>query len=120
MRIKNDELVLSGTDMTAGITSNAIYLGHIINFAVQAVYTGSPDGTISLEASNDKGADDTRTPNPTITNWTSITSQAVSAAGSIMFNVQDCGYRWVRLRWVDSASGSPSTMTNARINVKGI
>ena len=121
MRTKNDSFTLSGTDMTVNITSDPIWLGHIVNYSIQVVYTGTPNGTLKLQGSNDQGANDTSLSTATITNWTDIPSSsiAVSAAGSSLLLDKDCGYRWVRLVWTDSASGA-SSITVARYNVKGI
>lgn len=122
MRIKNDELTLSSTDMTAAtITSDPIWLGHIANFAIQLVFTGTPNGTFKLQASNDEGARDTYIESPSISNWTDVdgSSQVISAAGDHMWNVQNCGYRWIRIVWTDSSTGA-ATITSARMNVKGV
>jgi hypothetical protein len=121
MRIKNDALTLSGVDMEAGITSNPIWLGHIVNFSIQLVFTGAPNGAFKLQASNDEGSNDFRIANATITNWTDVANSStnVSAAGSILYNIENSGYRWVRLVWTDSASDT-SAITVARYNVKGI
>lgn len=121
MRIQNEDLTLSGTDMTTNITSSPIWLGHIAHFAIQLVFTGSPNGSLKLQCSNDQGANDLQIAAATITNWTDVdgSTQAISSDGNHVWNVQNCGYRWVRIAWVDSASGSPSTLTSARFNVKG-
>jgi hypothetical protein len=120
MRIGNDDLVLSGTSMLTTITSSPVWLGHIAVYSIQLVFTGTPNGTFKLQASNDDGGQNVTS--PTITNWTDIgsSSQAISAAGTHMYNVADCGYKWVRLVWSDSSSGNPSTLTVARFNVKGV
>lgn len=120
MRIANDALTLSGTDMRDDITSSAVWLGHICNFSIQLVFTGTPNGTLKLQCSNDSGGPDVS--NPSLTNWTDITgsSQAITASGNHTWNVQNCGYKWVRLYWTDATSGNPSTLTVARMNVKGV
>lgn len=121
MRIQNEDLVLSGTDMTSDITSDPVWLGHIMVLSVQTVYTGTPNGTLKLQGSNDLGSISGSKPITGITNWTDLgVSDSVSAAGSTMFNVADTGYRWFRLVWEDSSSGNPSTITSARFNVKGV
>ena len=122
MRIQNEDLTLSGTDMTSNITSDPIWLGHIAHFSIQVVFTGStPNGTFKLQASNDKGANDYRIASASVTNWTDISgsSQGITAAGDHMWNVQNCGYRWVRVVWTDSSS-TAGTITVARFNVKGV
>jgi len=125
MRIQNQDMIkdISGTDMTSNITSAAIYLGHIANFSIQAVFTGATiDGSFKLQSSNDAGPNNVHEKNQaTIVNWTDVgnTNQAIVAAGDHMYNIQNCGYRWVRLVWTDSASAA-GTITVARFNVKGI
>ena len=121
MRTKNDTLTLDGTDMTSNISSDAIWLGHVVNFSVQAIYTGStPNGTLKLQASNDEGSKDNDIASSSITNWTDIPSETVTvtAAGSSLFNVENCGYRWFRLVWVDNTSTAGTL--SARYNIKGI
>lgn len=122
MRIQNENLTLDGTDMQSSIVSDPVWLAHIVNFSVQAVYTGSPNGTLKLQGSNDQGAKDGLSSQVSISNWSDISgaSESVTGAGNVLFNVENAGYRWFRLVWTDSASGSPSTLTSARFNVKGI
>ncbi len=121
MRIQNEELSLSGTDMTSNITCDPIWLGHIAYYSIQLVFTGTPDGSFKLQVSNDIGSNDLSIASATVTNWTDLagSSTVVSASGDLMFNANNAGYRWVRLVWTNSASGSPSTITSARFNVKG-
>lgn len=122
MRIANDPMQSAPSDMSASFTLNPVYLGHIVNYALQLFFTGSPVGTFKLQASNDPG----RTYLPgqlpqsdTVVNWTDIagSSQAISAAGDIMWDVQNAGYTWVRIVYTKT-SGSGS-VTIARFNVKG-
>lgn len=122
MRIKNEALELSGTDLESNQTSLPVWLGHIALFSVQVVITGSPNGTLKLQASNDNGANDIYLANASIINWTDIPNQSasISSAGSVIFNVPDSGYKWFRLVWIDASSGSPSTITSARYMLKGI
>lgn len=122
MRIKSDNILadLSGTDMTSNITGPAIWLGHIANYAIQLVFTGSPDGAFKLQGSCDEY--DPKNPLGTsITNWTDIggSNQPITASGDHMWSAENAGYTFVRLVWTDSASGSPSTITSARFMVKG-
>lgn len=121
MRIKTENILdeLSGVDMTSNITGPAIWLGHIANYAIQLVFTGSPNGNLKLQASCDE-PDRTNPQNTTVTNWTDIDGslQAITASGNHMWSVENAGYTFVRLVWTDSASGA-STITVARFMVKG-
>lgn len=76
--------------MASSFQSAGQFLDHYTIYSIQAVYTGSPVGTLSLASSNDGVTWDTITG----------TSTAVSAAGSTMFNVTITGYKWVRLEYV--------------------
>ena len=121
MRIQNKALTLSGTDMESDITSDPIWLGHIANYSIQVVFTGSPDGTLKLQASNDFGARDGSLDQVSIDHWTDIigSSQNITASGDHTWTVENAGYRWVRMVWTDSAS-SDADITSARFNVKGV
>jgi hypothetical protein len=117
MRINNNDLVLSSTDMSANLQSNPIWLGHIEHFSIQLVFTGTPNGSFKLQASLDDGGIDVSS--PSVTNWTDVanSSQAITAAGDHLYTVQNASYKWVRLVWTFS-SGS-GTITSSRFNVKG-
>lgn len=124
MKINNKSLIegISGVDMTSDIQSGFVFLGHIANFSIQVIFTGStPNGSLFLQASNDKGFTGINLPNATITNWTDVTTseQVITASGDHLWNVQDCGYRWVRFIWRDAAS-TGGTITVAQFNVKGV
>lgn len=122
MRIFNDQLNI-GTDLSTNQTSDPIWLGHIVNYAIQIFFSGTPGGNFKLQVSNDEG-------NPSapkeadrdfkIENWTDVADSAftVSAAGDVFWDVQDAGARWVRVLWTQT-SGS-GTITSARVNGKGV
>lgn len=127
MRIANDTMTVAGSegpfDMSTSFVSDGFWLGHIVNFSIQATFTGSPAGTFQLEVSNDKGYEDKKLggwDSSGVSNWT-INSDSVftiAAAGDITWNAQNVGYRWVRVRWTrTSGSGSTSSL---RVNAKGV
>lgn len=123
MRIGNDDLNIDGTAMASSITSDPIFLGHIVNYSVQIFFSGAPVGSFKLQLSNDKGyeaSSDEDNRDHGITHWTDITSsnQAILAAGDHSYNVVNAGYRWVRLVWTPT-SGS-GTINSAHFNVKGV
>lgn len=119
MRIKNDELSLSSQDLTLDTISQPLWLAHIVNYSVQANLTGTPNGTLKLQGSNDFGGKDAQ--NPNIANWSDLgIEQVVTSAGSYILQDKDCGYRWVRLVWINTSSAGGSEMESARFNVKGV
>lgn len=123
MRIANDVLSFDSTDLSANRTSEPVWLGHIANYSIQLVFTGTPGGNFKLQCSNDEG-------NPAaakevdrdweVVNWTDVADSAftVSAAGDVTWDVQNAGYRWVRVVWTQTSS--TGTLTSARFNCKGI
>lgn len=123
MRIANDDLIAAGTptDMSISIDSTPIWLGHIVNYSIQLVFTSNPNGTLKLQISDDEG-------NPSlppteqyneVTHWTDITgsSQAITASGDHTWDVANSGHRWVRFVWTHSSGNG--TLTSARFNIKG-
>lgn len=128
MRVKNEDLLeldnaaVSG-DMSSSFNLKAVWLGHIANYAIQLVFTGSPQGNFKLQASNDVGNPTAQTEaerQAAIVNWTDIddSAQTISAAGNHMWTVQNAGYNWVRVVWTQT--GGSGTLTNAKCYVKGI
>lgn len=109
--------------MASNITSEPSWLGHISQYNIQLVFTGSPNGNFKLQVSNDAGrpsaANDTDR-DFQITNWTDMadSTQAITAAGNHCYEVADAGHRWVRLVW--TATSGSGTITSAIINGKGI
>lgn len=99
-------------DMTFNLVSNAFDIRTVVGFSVQAEYSGSPNGTLKLQASNDA-------PGSVAQDWVDISgsSVAVSSSGVYLYNVAEAFYGWVRLAWVFS-SGS-GTLT-AKIVTKGV
>ena len=123
MRVNNDDLILSGTDMSLDITSEPIWVGHVINYSIQLVFSGaSPTGAFKLQMSLDEG----QPQNPVeanrdtgITNWTDIagSEQAIAAAGNHAWTAENAGYQWVRVVWTKGTS--VGTIDSARFYTKG-
>lgn len=122
MRVKHENLLtangLTSVDMGSNFTLAPVWLGHIDNYAVQLVFTGSPNGSFKLQASNDNG--NTENDKNLVTNWTDIlnSNQLITAAGNHMYSVRNAGYQWYRVVWTFT-SGS-GTLTSAKSYVKGI
>lgn len=115
-------VLLTNANMTSAVTSLGVNLISIYAYSIQAVWSGgsTPNGTFTLQGSNDSGDNGSGQGVSQPTHWTTITgsSQAVTGTpGSILYDVTECSYRWVRLVYTP-VSGS-STL-NAIINVKGV
>jgi hypothetical protein len=126
MRISNDSVTVASAEgphsMGASFNSDAIYLGHIVNFSIQSVFTGTPNGSFKLQYSNDKGVEDKTNGGWSaagISTWTDDAASviAVTAAGDAMWDVQNSGPRWVRLVWTRTSSTGSATI---RFNAKGV
>ncbi len=116
MRIGNDRIEVNTSDMSQTITGAPIWLGHICNFAIQVVFSGTPSGVWFLQASNDLGG---RPEDPEVINWTLVkgSEQLITEAGDHMWNVQNCGYRWVRCVYIPTLGSG--ILESAVFNVKG-
>lgn len=106
MRVFNDTITI-GADLASSQTSDAYSIEHIANFAVQFVLTGSPSGTLKVQASLDAQ------------NWSDVPSATASVAASGVFfiNVIDAGYNYTRVVY-ERTTGTGS-ITSAIINGKG-
>ena len=114
MQFVNVALVTDG-DMTSDILSTGVYMEQYCDASVQAVWTGTPAGNLTIEVSNDEGIP--YQPN-SVVNWTTYpnsTHAAGGAAGSYFWNIPDLAARWIRLNY--DASSSNGTL-NARFNAK--
>jgi hypothetical protein len=90
------------SSMTGNLVSLYLNLQQIDGFSFQAIYTGSPVGTFTLECTNDD-------PDSGTTTWVTVdgSSFANSGAGSYMWNLINQFYYFVRLRYVfTSGSGT--------------
>jgi hypothetical protein len=128
MRVKNDDLleidgVRATKNMASTFTLQPIWLGHIVNASIQMVFTGSPVGTFTVEASNDLGQPQSSGDAQKVvglSNWTTIAASAngISAAGDMLYTLANTGFNWVRVKY--TATSGTGTLTSARSYVKGI
>lgn len=112
MRFLADQII-SNQSMNANIVSGAYDLNQMAMYAVQAVYSGNPTGTILLQASCDPVSLSSQ-----VVNWTTIanSSVSISSAGSSSWNYSLIGYRWVQVVYTFS---SGSGTLNVSLNAKG-
>lgn len=128
MRVNNENLLeVDGSPVSASLGANLnlkpIWLGHIANYSVQLVFTGTPNGNFKLQASCDPGHPNAASESEkysNVSNWTDVadSSFTVSAAGDVMWDVQNTGYEWVRV--VYTRVSSTGTITSGRAKVKGV
>mgnify|MGYP003659483280 CR=1 FL=1 len=121
MRVKTHSITFASTDLTSDTSSNLIWLGHIVNYAIQLAFTGSPNGTFKLQAS----VDEISPVNPKvtdITNWTDIkgSDQIINESGDHMWSGKNSGYTFVRIVWTANSTSNNAILTSSRFMVKGV
>ena len=127
MRIANIDLI-NGTTVTLNANANldAVNVASILFASIQLTVTATVNGTFKLQKSDDPANTQAygqyQGAAVVPTRWSDISgaSTAVSAAGTIAFDLSNIGYTWVRVVFTD-ASGSTSTgqLTVARMTLKG-
>lgn len=130
MRVANETLLqLDGQAVDNTLSTSKeykpIFLGHVCNFSIQIVVSGTPNGYFMLQASNDAGRPNAMRESEQsadVKNWTSLVSTKLpmTAAGNGLLEVENCGYEWVRLVWIARGAGIAPTLNSARIKVKGV
>lgn len=121
MRVFNIQPTM-GQTMNTTITSDAFQLYQMFGFSIQVTFTGTPTGTFKLQASSDPVTQVSLNTVTPATHWTDVanSSQAVSAAGNVLWNVSDVMYNWVRVVYTDGSAGaSTAVITNLTFNGKG-
>jgi hypothetical protein len=121
MRVFNIQPTM-GQTMNTTITSDAFQMYQMFGFSIQVTFTGTPTGTFKLQASSDPVTQVSLNTVSPPTHWTDVanSSQAVSAAGSVMWNVSDVMYNWVRVVYTDGSGGaSTAVISNLTFNGKG-
>jgi hypothetical protein len=112
MKFAQDNIVAAG-DMSADVESSPILLDQIYGFAMQAVYTGAPDGVLKIQVSCDITSFADK-----VVNWDDLASSSViiSAAGITTYNVDAQFYKWVKIVYTFSAG---TGVLNVAYNSKG-
>lgn len=120
MRILNDMAMTGGVMTgTSTIFSDWIWLGHAAGAAIQAVWTGTPNGTIKLQCSVDPKGITPGESFPTLTNPEDIadSSYAITgSAGSFTWNVSEAYFPWIRVVYTNTSS---TGTLDVRYNTKG-
>lgn len=99
------DLILNG-DMSGDVASETIDIQHLIGYAIQSVWTGSPTGNIVVQKSNDG-----------VTWFTEDTQAAGGGAGNDLFEQADVFYKYVRV-FYNSTSGTGTL--NTYLFAKGV
>lgn len=124
-----NQTIATDLELNADLQSEYIPLRNIFMYSITAIVTGTPTGTLTLQASNDPETNDTqvspitgRSPAVGPTNWVTIQDSdfAIAAAGNTMWNVRDVAYNYVRVVYVDSSGGASTAVMSIVFNGKGM
>lgn len=110
--------------LNANRNSNAVPLKKMFGYSMAAIVTGTPAGTIKLQASNDPETDTIQpdgTPLPLPINWDDIANSTftLTSAGITMWNVDAVYYNYVRVVYTDTSGGTSTATMNIIFNGKG-
>lgn len=127
MRTFNQQ-VANLVPLNANYNSPYTPLRNIYTYAMAAIFTGTPTGTVKLQASNDPETNDTQTnvaagrpPAVGPSNWVDIANSTftISASGETMWNVNAVGYNYVRVVYTDASGGTSTATMKLIFNGKG-
>jgi hypothetical protein len=118
MRLLN-EVLLNAGDASVNFQTPHGLVAYVFGYNIQLIIAGTPVGVVSLQGSSDPVPEaNFKVPSFTVANWTDIagSSQNVTGAGTLDYNMADSYYNWVRVIYT-STSGT-GTIT-VRLNTKG-
>lgn len=125
-----NQTVATGVPLNANYNSPYVPVKQIYTYCMSANISGTPTGTIQIQASNDPETNDTqyntastpnRPPATAPTNWVTITGSPfiVTSAGEQMWNVNFVGYNYVRVQYIDGSGGTSAATMTIIFNGKG-
>lgn len=121
MRVFNKQ-IQTAVLLNTNVTGAHVPLKNMFMYSIVAIITGTPTGTLKLQASNDPETNDTvpLSDNPPV-NWVDVanSSFSVSAAGNTMWNVTDVAYNYVRVIYTDSSGATSTAIMTVVFNGKG-
>jgi hypothetical protein len=95
-------IIVNG-DMSGNLVSEVFSLDNMLHFSVHAIWTGSPEGDLIIEASGELGE---------ALNWAELSTEPVSGAGQKIWLDRNSPYKWVRVKY-NSQSGSGDLTVHA-------
>lgn len=97
-KFKQDNLTAMSLSATG--SSDPVQVDGMLYTDIQAVWTGTPVGTLYLETSSNK------------TTWSTYTGSqaAVSGAGDFTWHILLCGTPWIRVSYTRSSSTGSATI----------
>ncbi len=99
----------------ASTNGPAIKVDQCFAVSVQAISTGTPTGTVKLQASNDPNPAPASTSTFTPTNWSDISGATVNVTttGAVLIPKTDLCYNFIRAVYTDTAANVATIIANA-------
>lgn len=103
-----NKLIFTNEDMSIELNSEILDLGELTGYAVHAVWTGDPDGTLIVSGSNTENPED----------FVPVNAQTTGGEdGSHLLNVEKAHYKYVMVSYVpDTGNG----VMNCRVSGKRV
>lgn len=118
--LTSNKIISNAVDASVNQTSGAYYLKNVFGIAIQALFTGSPVGSILLQGSCDNGSEepDEAATGDGVVNWNTIINspQNVTGAGLVTWNFNGVFYKWIRVVYTAASGTGTLTIT---VNTKG-
>lgn len=103
IELNKNKAVLSSSDMSSNQTSEVVELNDAHGYCVHSIFSGSPVGSLIVEASNDG------------TNFVAEDTHVVAAAGQRLYNKDGAYYKYIRVRYsFTSGSGSLTSYVSTK------
>lgn len=121
MRTFNEQIA-TAEPLNTDVEFDFVPLKNIYMYCMTAIVTGTPTGTIKLQASNDPETNDTQPlTNAPPTHWVDIANSSfnLTSAGSTMWNVSQVAYNYVRVVYIDTSGGTSTATAMVIVNGKG-
>lgn len=121
MRILSTK-IMTAVAANATSASNAIDCNQLFKLSAQVIASsGTSNGTLQLQVSNDIQAGNQNFGNLIWTNWSNLGSAVtVNAAGSTLIAQQDMCYKALRALYTDASGGTASATITVQIFALGI
>jgi hypothetical protein len=111
--MRNDNPIILNASASTSQTSAAIYTGFMLRISFQAVFTGTPNGNIQIQVSDDVGNQNNTPP----TNWFNFNSAFTITSGAQQFMPSASPYyyeichRWMRVVWTNTSGTGTIVVT---------
>lgn len=103
-------------------SSNAVDIQQVVKMSAQIVVgTGSINGSLQAQVSNDDNVPMSTGKIPVPTNWSNLGSAvALSTSGPTLMPQQDMCYRYLRFVFTDSSGGTSTANINVQVMQLGV